>query len=551
MPERRPSPEELQARAAARCARFRPPPRVELPRLSRFDLLELVQSGSGEFDALEAGLKMASRVVGAIDLAIAEGLRALTVGTRLLELGLRLDDYAREVLDLEPRTVMKRVRLAKQLRTRPLLREALGTGRVSLRAAEVVAPVARGEAEAAWVERAAAETVRALEERVRAARTPAGEVDEEWGRFTAGADDADLAVIDQGLEVAGQLLPGSERFQQLEAMAQEYLGGHPEAVPEGDPPPGAELRWTGRRESALAQEKARREAETERWATLEPVPRWGDPDLRWEEVTTADELDATLRQLVQHRDGWDALVSWAACELKGHCAVQLMGFASFRHYVEERLGLPPRAVEQRARLEQRIRRSPALAEARAAGVSYERLRALANLPEQAVRAWIPRAKAMTVIALRRELEEGEARQMRAARRFAAAVPERVAALLASAFRAVRAQAGSQLPSGRCLAIVALHFLDTHGAPARPRTPSQKVRARDGWRCTVPGCSHTCDHSHHIEFLSHGGARLDPANQTALCAFHHTCIHDGYMALVGEAPEALRFERRGSPWTGRP
>jgi hypothetical protein len=57
--------------------------------------------------------------------------------------------------------------LAEKLRDRPSLREALRSGKVLFRAAQVVLPVAKGEAEAAWVERASKETVRALEKAVR------------------------------------------------------------------------------------------------------------------------------------------------------------------------------------------------------------------------------------------------------------------------------------------------------------------------------------------------------------------------------------------------
>jgi hypothetical protein len=224
-----------------------------------------------------------------------------------------------------------------------------------------------------------------------------------------------------------------------------------------------------------------------------------------------------------------------------------MGFASFRHYIEERLGQPPRALEQRARLERQFRRSPALRKAREAKISYERLRLLAHLPEAEILAWIPRARELTVVALRDELEAREARQMRERRKFSAVVPKRVASLVAAAIEGVRALAGKRRDPGPCLAVIAQHFLDTHGPPVKPKTSSQKVRARDRWRCSVPGCSHHAVHSHHIEYLSQGGARTDPANQLALCAFHHTCIHKGYMTVTGSAPDGLVWSLLGEAW----
>jgi hypothetical protein len=545
--------EELQARAAARCAGFAPPPKVPLPTLGRFGLRELYAEGAGELEAFERGLLMSSRIDGALDLAIAEGLLALEKGDRLLRLGLCLDDYAREFIDLEPSTVTKRVRLAKRLRTRPLLREALRTGKVSLCAAQVIAPVAKGDAEAGWVERAASptETVRTLEEAVKQLRSSAEEEDEEWGRLTIGATEEELAVIEQGLDVASQQLPGSRRSEQLEAMAQEWLGAHPEVTPEQDPTPGGMYRSTEAREAALAARKKQLEEETERWRTLDRIPQWKEPEIRWNELDSLDELVATLTQLAEYRRAWDELVGWMAYEIKGSGLLPLLGFATFRHYIVERLGLPPRAIEQRAELERRIRKSPALLCARANGVSYERLRALANLPEEEIVAWLPRAKELTVIALRRALDDREARQMRAQRWVVATAPERVARLLSSAFEAVRAIGGKQLTPGRCLATIAQHFVGTHGPPQKPKTSSQKVRARDRWRCMVPGCSHFAAHSHHIEFRSQGGDATDPANQTGICPFHHKCIHDGYMTLVGTAPDALVWLLREEVWTGRP
>lgn len=139
--------------------------------------------------------------------------------------------------------------------------------------------------------------------------------------------------------------------------------------------------------------------------------------------------------------------------------------------------------------------------------------------------------------------------MRARRRFGAAVPERVAGLLAAAIEAARALAGEPFAPGRCLALIARHFLDTHGPPERPKTSSQKVRARDRWRCSVPGCSHLAEHAHHIEYLSQGGARTDPANQTALCAVHRHCVHHGYVRLEGSAPGGLVWILGGRRWSG--
>ncbi len=81
--------------------------------------------GEVEADLCERFLARAARARGSLDVALAEGLHALRQGDRLARLGCHLDDYAREVLDLERRAAEELARLGRELRARPLLREAL------------------------------------------------------------------------------------------------------------------------------------------------------------------------------------------------------------------------------------------------------------------------------------------------------------------------------------------------------------------------------------------------------------------------------------------
>jgi hypothetical protein len=78
------------------------------------------------------------------------------------------------------------------------------------------------------------------------------------------------------------------------------------------------------------------------------------------------------------------------------------------------------------------------------------------------------------------------------------------------------------------------------APGAPRP--DPVIERDGYRCTVPGCSSRRHlHDHHILFRSAGGSD-DPENRITLCAFHHQrCLHAGRMRVRGRAPAGLLFE----------
>jgi hypothetical protein len=134
-------------------------------------------------------------------------------------------------------------------------------------------------------------------------------------------------------------------------------------------------------------------------------------------MTSVEEIDRELRKLVALRDRWDRYIGWAAATLLESRVFQLLGFASFRQYVKERLGLPARAIEQRARLERALWYRPALREAQAAGLSYAKLLLLARLPgDREVRAWTERARSMTCIDLARALEAEEDGQMRAQRK---------------------------------------------------------------------------------------------------------------------------------------
>ncbi|HET9595492.1 MAG TPA: HNH endonuclease signature motif containing protein [Anaeromyxobacteraceae bacterium] len=522
-------------------------PLIDLDPPSGRDLDGLFR-GEPDADQCERALAAAARVQGAIEVAMAEGLDALRRGDRLARLGCHLDDYSREVLDLGKRAGESLAALGAGLRTRPLLREALRSGRVRLRAAQTVLPVAVGEAEAGWVERAATCTVRALEVAVRRARSSDVEPEEDWVAFRARLSDDERLLVDAALDVAGEVMPGSSRMERLEAMAQEVLGSLP-----GDPDAPRFLGPAFRPIAPNGSEGARRatlESETERWAILAPVPELVAPDVDFDDAEPAAEIDRRLRSLARVRKEWDEILGYVAAMVKRSRMHLRLGFASFRHYAEERLGLDGKTVEQRAKLEERIWRSPALQEARRQGVSYERLRLLARLPEAEVASWVSRAKALTVVVLRREVEGETERQMRALRRMGVAMPMRMAAVLAAAFDAVRAAAGAALSPGRCLALIAAHFLETWGPLTKPkRTRSRQVRERDGGFCQAPGCSRPGTHAHHIAFRSHGGGD-EPENQIAVCPFHHLrCIHEGHLRVFGRAPGELTWFLGGELWRG--
>jgi len=90
--------------------------------------------------AMEALLRNVSTGRGALDVALGEGLDALTVGRRAMDLRYsNIGDYAREELGINASTAVKMARLAGRLRERPLLREAVR--RDVARKAEIIAIV--------------------------------------------------------------------------------------------------------------------------------------------------------------------------------------------------------------------------------------------------------------------------------------------------------------------------------------------------------------------------------------------------------------------------
>lgn len=66
-----------------------------------------------------------------------------------------------------------------------------------------------------------------------------------------------------------------------------------------------------------------------------------------------------------------------------------------------------------------------------------------------------------------------------------------------------------------------------------------VRARDGMRCSVPGCREKGEHLHHIVYRSRSKARMwDPSNLCYLCVAHHQLEHAGKIHISGNADEHL-------------
>ena len=500
--------------------------------------------GGGGAVRVDRLLVRVARGHGAVDVALGECLAAMGAGDRALRLGFAgLVDYAREVLGMAGRTALGLARLSRELADRPLLRAAVRRGEVSPRLAQELLPVARGQAEAEWVARAAALTVREAREAVRAAAAGQGLPDDDWERVEFPADEACRQKVEEAFGLAGELLGATApRWQRLEAICQEYLGANPapewgEGVDSG---PGGGGPSGGRPE--LEELEAALEAETGRWERL----LWPEPVAAPEGVDAGDvaAIDARVRELAAMRDRWDDLVGHLGLVVQAFGLWRHLGFASFGHYCAERLGMAERTVAQRVWLERRLHELPGLREAMRQGrVSYEKARLVAGVAvPRDVEAWVAVAEKCTCIELRRRVEAGEKAQMCARERVSVVAPRRVAGLFDEACQAVMLREGRWMSPAGCLGRMCDHFVSAWEAIRERRmTPQRQAIERDQGFCQVPGCSRAAVHAHHVVWRSRGGGD-EPENLVSLCAGHHLHgIHRGYIRVSGRAPDGLVWE----------
>ncbi len=493
----------------------------------------LLEADAAALDALAVSLARG----GAHELTIGEGLDLLTRTGGDVRLGYSgVGDLAVQRLGLPPDQARRLRRDAAKLRSRPLLRAAVLRGDVTLRKAEVVLPVALGAAEAYWVARAAADTVRRLEAAIR--REP-DHVEPDWHALRVGLPPGQAEVVDVALQVAGIVVgPTAPAWRRIGAIAMEFLSEHPIEPRErlaSRPAPLPPAAWGA---PPAPPDVAR--------AVAGSAPAGeGAPAAEDASDVREDPYDvlARLEPLVRDRAAEDELLGRACLLLRRTGAFRWFAFGSFDAYCAERLGLAPSTVRQRVALERRMQALPELRAALRSGrLSYEQARLVARVARPAdVAERIAAAAMKTCIAYRRELEGEEHRQMWRAGELRAVVPGEVDDLVADAIRAARDRAGGGVTPGEALVAVALHFIVTWKDEVRRiLRATDEVVLRDGGLCTVPGCSRPADHVHHVTFRSAGGP-LESWNETSSCGIHHLRgVHGGSVLIEGRAPDGLRF-----------
>src|SRR5438067_1352648 len=223
---------------------------------------------------LDRLLATRARRKAAYEVAIGEYLAAMAVGSRTLTFGhVSLGDYARERLGINARTAQKQAKLARDLRERPALREAVWSGEVSPCKARIVMSLARGDAEVSWVERTKTDTAHELAAAVKTLTGKAAEEEEEpWELLSIPVPAEARPMVDEAMKMAGKEVGHTApRWDRLNAIFQEFLGayGGVEGAEESDasflhwplPPPDDS-------EERLEEDF---EKETKRWAYLDEM----------------------------------------------------------------------------------------------------------------------------------------------------------------------------------------------------------------------------------------------------------------------------------------
>jgi hypothetical protein len=331
-----------------------------------------------------------------------------------------------------------------------------------------------------------------------------------------------------------------------------------------------------------------------------PASRAADPWRGYGELETlivglehadAFELDDRLRRVLSMEQRLDARIGPLLVRIWDGWVHRALGYATREAYARERLGMDPTRARALVRLERAAALSEPFARAYRSG-SLSAVKAGVLLPivssdplGRFMEEWVAWAKRVTVRRLREDvewalaLEDTDAvafrvsgglppdarrgvpdREIGAPRRDLATDttphlepcsvrffgPAEVVQLFRAVLCTVRRELerdGGRLPTeGQALGAMLDHVLGCWGALHAKVAARHRVFERDGWRCTVPGCTSMQNlHDHHIRFRSAGGSD-EPANRVTLCAFHHLRgVHAARLRCVGTAPDGLTWQ----------
>lgn len=488
-------------------------------------------------------------------------LAARFVATRAHEaLGFRcLGDWSRERLGVGARSVREWARVWRRLEELPLLRGAVLEGEVSWSVARRVVGLVTPETEAASLTAVRGRTLRAVEQMVAAVKQaeasaqPADDDDEREDRARvriecpAALAERWAAALELARRMAGEALPTWACAEAIAAETAGALGAAQDAATGG-----AE---TSHAPDADHQRAADAEACKEHglrhvawpglpWQPVRPKPSPGTARELAQltdgiDACGAHALDARLRAAIGFLQNLDLELGRILRQVANRRLYRELGFESFERYAAERLDLAPRTARRLVRLARAELAAPRVADAfRAGAITAFQAEVLLRKPKRLARA--------TRVTLRR-LEQEVPPCSPTAVAFHA--PPEVARLFVGMVELVRARMGPRAAAWQALAAMLEHAIETWEQAGRQFSDYADFE-RDGWRCTVPGCTARRNlQSHHVVFRSAGGPD-EPSNRTTLCAFHHhRGVHTGRVGIRGCAPDGLLYElgvRPGGP-----
>jgi hypothetical protein len=520
-----------------------------------------------EVEALDARLATLARSAAPLRRAVARVAGGL-VEARSWEplVFARLADYARERPGLSARELHDLAHVDAALAELPAIDAALAGGRLGWTKARLLGRVAMAGDEARWLEVAGRLSAAALAREVRGCDVGAGAQvapDDEPGEREALRVRVPQRVLAKWGHVkrtlrcvAGEWLP-TETCAEL--VAAEVLSAVRLDTNAARPPaPSAALRMVGACDPGPGPEAL---------AAAAPVPTSPFVAALTDGLDAAGprDLDARLRRAAALEQGLLVRLGPLLLAFVAAGGPAAFGFRGLDGYARERLAMSPRKARALLRVERACVRSAPLAAAwRSGRLSWSQAQALVLAPgsEPFHEAWLARAGSVTMRRLQDDVDfalaSGEfdpallpqlptgvqigARPMlqESNETWVANVPADVGRLFRACLHTVQrrldASPGTALEAmfDRCIAT-------WRARPGRPPA-EHRVFERDGWRCTVPGCTSQRNlHAHHVVFRSAGGSDED-ANLTTLCALHHQRgVHAGVIRVSGRAPDGLVFE----------
>ena len=349
-----------------------------------------------------------------------------------------LSDWASERLGRSGRWVYDCAKVGAALRTLPLLREALTSGRLGFAKARLVARVAEPASEARWIalaERLPAEALACEVRRVDAGALESGGLERDasramrieiactpegvglWGEACRAARLASgrLLRISECAEVIAaevvSALPLSGREETFAQIAVEWAHPNERAGSDSEGAVHSGNEAAGGLHRACAEPATSASAgpgESERGAhALSP-----DLAALREDLDTADafELERRLREVCAREQRLCARIGPRLDHVLQRGVHLAFGYATRERYQRERLGMEPSSARRILRIERAAARSPVFAEAwRSGALTPLQADALvpllcAELREECVERWIAHARGFALRRLRDDVE---------------------------------------------------------------------------------------------------------------------------------------------------